>query len=93
MAEPEIKKKSRKGFASLTKERMSEIARKGGVQAHKNRRAHEWTSEEARASGKRGGKKILEDRGVDYFKELGRRGGLARARARRILKELREAKP
>lgn len=29
-----------------------EIARKGGINAHKYGKAHEWTSEEAKAAGK-----------------------------------------
>lgn len=32
-----------------------EIARKGGIAAHKKGTAHEWTSEEAKAAGRKGG--------------------------------------
>jgi general stress protein YciG len=44
-----------RGFASLPRERVSEIAKKGGVSAHAAGTAHRFTSEEATAAGKRGG--------------------------------------
>ena len=39
-----------RGFASLEKKRRQELARMGGKAAHATRKAHEWTSEEARAA-------------------------------------------
>ncbi len=36
-------------------ERQREIARKGGVEAHRRGTAHEFTSEEAREAGRKGG--------------------------------------
>lgn len=48
---------SDRGFASLTKEQRSAIARLGGLAAHKAGTAHEWTHAEAKAAGKLGGKK------------------------------------
>lgn len=44
-----------KGFASMDPEKQREIARKGGRAAHIRGTAHEFTSEEARIAGKRGG--------------------------------------
>lgn len=49
------KPKGRQGFASMSAEEHREIASKGGKAAHKMGRAHEWTAEEARAAGRKGG--------------------------------------
>ncbi len=47
---------SRRGFASMDPEKQREIARKGGRVAHEKGTAHEWSSEEARAAGRQGGR-------------------------------------
>jgi len=39
----------------MSPEKQREIARKGGRAAHEQGVAHEWSSEEARAAGKKGG--------------------------------------
>lgn len=39
----------------MSKEQRTEIARKGGLAAHRKGTAHEWTREEARIAGKKGG--------------------------------------
>ena len=44
-----------RGFASMDREKQREIARKGGRAAHEKGTAHEWTSEEARNAGRKGG--------------------------------------
>lgn len=44
-----------RGFGSMEPEKQKEIARKGGYAAHAKGTAHEWTSEEARVAGRRGG--------------------------------------
>lgn len=44
-----------RGFASLSPERRKEIARKGGVTAHRLGVAHRWDSEEAKEAGRKGG--------------------------------------
>ncbi|HXH06065.1 MAG TPA: KGG domain-containing protein [Vicinamibacterales bacterium] len=48
-------RKERRGFASMSPEKQREIASKGGRAAHAKGTAHEWTSEEARAAGRKGG--------------------------------------
>lgn len=53
-ATPE-RKKERRGFASMSPEKQREIASKGGRAAHMKGTAHEWTSEEARHAGRKGG--------------------------------------
>jgi general stress protein YciG len=44
-----------RGFASMDTNKQREIASKGGRAAHVQGTAHEWTSEEARAAGRKGG--------------------------------------
>ena len=46
----------RQGFHSMTPERQREIASKGGRAVHEKGTAHEWTSDEARAAGRKGGR-------------------------------------
>jgi general stress protein YciG len=52
---PERRGKERRGFASMSPEKQREIASKGGRAAHMKGTAHEWTSEEARRAGRKGG--------------------------------------
>ena len=47
--------KSRRGFAAMSAERQREIASQGGRAAHQQGVAHEWSKDEARAAGKKGG--------------------------------------
>jgi uncharacterized protein len=45
--------RSRRGFAAMDRQRQREIASMGGKSAHASGHAHEFTSEEARAAGKK----------------------------------------
>jgi general stress protein YciG len=54
-----------RGFAVMDKKLVSEIARKGGKAAHAAGTAHEWTTEEARAAGRKGGRATYEKRTAD----------------------------
>jgi general stress protein YciG len=47
------KAKTRRGFAVMNPERQREIARLGGIAAHRSGHAHQFTTEEARAAGKK----------------------------------------
>ncbi len=47
--------KEDRGFASMDRNKQKEIASKGGKAAHQKGTAHEWTSEEAREAGRKGG--------------------------------------
>jgi len=47
--------KEDRGFASMDPAKQREIASKGGKAAHQKGTAHEWTSEEARDAGRKGG--------------------------------------
>lgn len=44
-----------RGFGSMPKWRQREIAASGGRAAHARGTAHEWTSQEARVAGRKGG--------------------------------------
>lgn len=44
-----------KGFAAISPERVREIASKGGKAAHAVGTAHKFTTEEAKAAGRKGG--------------------------------------
>ena len=46
-------KRSRRGFAAMDPQRQREIASLGGRAAHQSGHAHEFTTEEARAAGKK----------------------------------------
>lgn len=45
----------KRGFAAMAPELVRAISRKGGVAAHAAGTAHEFTSEEARVAGRKGG--------------------------------------
>ena len=48
-------RKERRGFASMSAEKQREIASKGGRAAHEKGTAHEWSADEARSAGRKGG--------------------------------------
>ena len=45
-----------RGFASMSPDKQRQIASKGGKAAHAKGTAHKWTSEEAQAAGRKGGR-------------------------------------
>lgn len=49
----ELRQKSPRGFAAMDPQRQREIASLGGRAAHQSGHAHEFTSEEARAAGRK----------------------------------------
>ena len=54
-AETPVKVRRPRGFAAMDRSKVSEIASKGGKAAHQAGTAHQFTSDEARAAGKKGG--------------------------------------
>src|SRR4051812_21739549 len=64
---------SARGFASMGADKQREIARKGGKAAHAKGTAHEFTSDEARAAGKKGGESVSSNR--EHMSRIGRLGG------------------
>ena len=73
-------RKERRGFASMSPEKQREIASKGGRAAHQKGTAHEWTSDEARNAGRKGGQAVSRNR--EHMAMIGRRGGEARGHSR-----------
>lgn len=51
----EAKPRRPRGFAAMDRKRVSEIASKGGKAAHAAGTAHEFSSDEAREAGRKGG--------------------------------------
>src|SRR5271165_3172717 len=72
--------KSNRGFASMDTGKQREIASKGGKAAHAQGRAHEFTPDEARIAGRKGGEAVSRDRA--HMAAIGRAGGQARGRNR-----------
>ena len=77
--------KSKRGFASMDVSRQREIASKGGRAAHAKGTAHEWSSDEARVAGQKGGIAVSRDRA--HMAAIGREGGESRSRASRSARE------
>jgi hypothetical protein len=63
----------KKGFGSMDPEQQREIASEGGKTAHEKGKAHEWTSDEAREAGRKGGEIVSRNR--EHMREIGRKGG------------------
>src|SRR3954471_5343675 len=80
-----------RGFASMDRERQREIARKGGRAAHEKGTAHEFTSDEARAAGRKGGERVSADR--SHMSRIGRRGGKSSAGRRQSTRSSDDAFP
>lgn len=74
--------KQQRGFALMDPERRTQVARSGGRTAHQQGRAHKFTSAEAAAAGRVGGRQVSQNR--SHMSEIGRRGG----RSRSILTQL-----
>ena len=71
---------SNRGFASMDPSRQKEIASKGGRAAHAKGTAHQFTPDEAREAGRKGGQTVSRNR--DHMAAIGREGGHSRGRNR-----------
>jgi general stress protein YciG len=69
--ENQEQQKARRGFAAMSRERQREIASQGGRAAHQQGVAHEWSTDEARAAGKKGGQASGRRRTSDRDDERG----------------------
>ena len=67
----------RRGFAAMDTEKQREIASLGGRAAHEKGTAHEFTPEEAREAGRKGGETVSRDR--NHMADIGRKGGESRS--------------
>ena len=61
----------------MDEERRREVARMGGRAAHQKGTAHEFSSEEAREAGRKGGRVVSQNR--EHMSAIGREGGESRA--------------
>jgi len=66
----------------MNAEKQREIARKGGRAAHEKGTAHEFTSDEARAAGRKGGERVSANR--EHMSRIGRLGGKTSAGRRQV---------
>jgi uncharacterized protein len=64
-----------RGFASMDSEKQRRIASLGGRAAHQQGTAHEFSSEEAREAGRKGGEAVSANRA--HMAAIGRKGGEA----------------
>ncbi len=71
---------SKRGFAAMDPAKQREIASKGGKAAHAKGTAHEFTPDEARVAGRKGGEVVSRDR--EHMAAIGRAGGEAVSRDR-----------
>lgn len=75
----------RKGFAGMDRTTQKAISSKGGKAAHAKGKAHEFTEDEAREAGRKGGRSVSQNR--EHMARIGREGGKARGRSQRARKE------
>jgi general stress protein YciG len=78
----------KRGFASMDREKQKQIASQGGKAAHAKGSAHEFTSDEARAAGRKGGLAVSLNR--EHMSTIGREGG--KSRGRNVARRLAEAR-
>ena len=74
--------RERRGFAAMSREKQREIARRGGRAAHQKGTAHEFSADEARAAGRKGGVAVSRNR--EHMSRIGRAGGLSSRVGRRV---------
>ncbi len=67
------RKTSNRGFAAMDPEKQKRIASEGGRAAHRQGVAHEWSRDEAREAGRKGGQIVSQNR--EHMSEIGRKGG------------------
>ena len=70
---------SNRGFASMDADKQRMIASKGGRAAHEAGTAHEFTPEEARKAGSKGGEIVSGDRA--HMAAIGSKGGQSHGHA------------
>lgn len=75
----------RKGFAAMDASKQRAISSKGGRAAHAKGKAHEFSADEAREAGRKGGRSVSQDRA--HMARIGREGGKARSRGQRPRQE------
>ncbi|MGK4005857.1 KGG domain-containing protein [Sorangium sp. So ce1036] len=77
---------SNRGFAAMDERQQRQIASMGGKAAHEKGTAHEFSSEEAREAGKKGGAAVSQNR--EHMAQIGRKGGAAVSRNREHMAQI-----
>ena len=77
---------SSKGFKTMDRSKHQELASKGGRAAHEKGTAHEFTSDEARVAGRKGGERVSQDR--THMADIGRKGGERVSQDRRHMADI-----
>ena len=67
------RKRRARGFAAMDAEKQREIASRGGKAAHAKGTAHEFSPDEARDAGRKGGLAVSRNR--EHMAQIGREGG------------------
>jgi uncharacterized protein len=62
-----------RGFAGMDESKQRQIASRGGKAAHEKGTAHEFTPDEARKAGRKGGESVSQNR--QHMAAIGRKGG------------------
>lgn len=83
--QPNRRSKGLRGFAAMDGEKQRAIASMGGRAAHQQGVAHEFSSDEARMAGKKGGEAVSRNR--EHMAAIGKKGGEAAHGRRRQRQE------
>lgn len=75
-----------RGFAGMDESRQREIASQGGRAAHESGHAHEFSSQEAREAGRKGGEAVSQNR--EHMSTIGQKGGEAVSEDRRHMADI-----
>jgi general stress protein YciG len=67
--------KKPRGFALLSPEKRKAMASRAGKASQAKGKAYRLTSEKAREAGKKGGAKVRDLRGKEFFAQIGKKGG------------------
>ena len=71
MEKEALQKKGKRGFAAMDSGQQREIAAKGGRVAHERGVAHEWSRDEAKQAGRKGGLVSGKRRSLDRTEDDG----------------------
>lgn len=74
-----------RGFAAWDPDKRRKVAAKGGKRGHELGVSHEFTSEEAKREGRKGGNVVLAKYGPEHFAKIGAKGGRLRGERRKQL--------
>lgn len=70
--------RNKPGFGGMDPDVRKVIAAEGAMAAKATGKQHRFTKEEAKAAGRKGGRAIVDAKGVDYMRDLASKGGSAR---------------